>query len=234
MQHQPIPLILTRPQERAAGFVQALDPQTLAGVRPIYAPLWRIEPTDAAVPDFDAAIFTSMNGVVHGPSPGGRAAFCVGQVTTRAAQAAGWAAHYSGANAAELITSLVQIAPTEHLLHVSGAQTRGDVAETLRAAGLKVERHIAYSQLAQKLGAEAQAVLREEHALVPLFSPAGAAHFAAQVRLLGARFDVIAISQATAEALGNLAPHQLVIAAQPNADAMRAEIAKQVRAALSG
>ncbi len=211
-----IPLLMTRPRDRAEAFVAALPDGLRAQLAPHYAPLWQIAPVHGDFPDFDIALFTSRNGVLHGPAAQARPAFCVGAATTQAARQAGWQAQMLGRDADELVEALKAQGANARLVHLSGAQTRAAVVPRLKQAGLNVERYVVYEQRALPLTPEAQRLLQENASIVPLFSPLGASHFATEVCHPSA-LHVAVISAQTAHALGDLPVAQLAIAAQPDA-----------------
>ena len=62
-------LILTRPRLACTRFAQSLSPKLLSRVTLVISPLLQIAPVDTPV-DLDGVggvIFTSANGVMHGP-----------------------------------------------------------------------------------------------------------------------------------------------------------------------
>ncbi|MEO0939585.1 MAG: uroporphyrinogen-III synthase [Pseudomonadota bacterium] len=227
-----IPLLMTRPLARSKRFVADLPDALKAVVTPSYAPMWRME-RGAPAPEFDAAIITSANGVVFGPEPQGRRAFCVGEATTARARDAGWDAQMAGPNADGLVQYLVQTRPAAHMMHLSGARTRGDIVERLRAAGLNAQRHIAYVQHPLPLTEDARALLQAGPTLVPLFSPDSAAHFASEAPQTG-QAHIAAISRSAADALGSFPSVRLVIARTPDAQGIVAALDSLVHELLAG
>ncbi|CAN0167421.1 unnamed protein product, partial [Chrysoparadoxa australica] len=231
----PVPLLMTRPRGAAERFVASLPPDVRDRVRPIYSPLIAIEGLDADV-DFkdEAAVFSSANGVAHGPLGAGRRAYCVGAATTRAALARGWAAEERGQTAEALIAGLIAHPPAQPLIHLSGVHTRGDIAARLTAQGIQTRNVAIYDQVAQPLTAEARAaVARGNPLMLPLFSPRTAAQFANQVPK-AATVHVIALSDAVADPLVGASYGRVTVAARPDANAMSDEIARVLNDMPSG
>lgn len=227
-----IPLLMTRPRARSERFVVQLPEDTRGALEPVFAPMWRIEPC-APAPDFDVALITSANGVHFGPEAAGRIAYCVGTATAAKAREAGWQVVEAGQDAAVLVQTLTTARPAGRIMHLSGAQTRGDVVEQLQSIGLNVDRHVAYTQIPLPLSAQARGVLARGDVIVPLFSPNGAAHFADQAAGAGG-VHVAAISAATAQKLKNFPARNVVIAAQPDARSVATAVGKLLRAVQSG
>ncbi|KIN74466.1 uroporphyrinogen-III synthase [Sulfitobacter guttiformis] len=215
-------LLLTRPSGGSHGFAAALDPSALARVRLLVAPLMEITGTLAALAphDVQAAIFTSANGVDYAPDGRGRPAFCVGTVTTAEAKRRGWDAQLSGKNAHELIARLREMRPVMPLVHLGGAHTIGDIAETLTAEGITT-RHIAiYQQTLLPLDPEAMEALKAP-CIVPVFSLRSAAQLSSQAQGLLEHAHIIALSDSVACPFHNEKTAQCLILQSPQAIYMR-------------
>ncbi|MEX0308626.1 MAG: uroporphyrinogen-III synthase [Tateyamaria sp.] len=211
---------MTRPIDQARQFVEAMPDDLRAQVAPVFSPLIDIVPntSPASMADDEAALFTSANGVRHAPPGAGRAAFCVGRATTTLAASHGWAAHQMGEDADGLVRSLLADPPAAALVHLRGQHTRGAITDRLAHAGLQVRSHVVYDQVLKHLSEAARkALLREQIALVPLFSPRTATQFAKEApRATSMR--VIALSAAVAEACEPL--DVAAVADRPDATAM--------------
>ena len=216
-------LILTRPRLACTRFAQSLSPKLLSRVTLVISPLLQIAPVDTPV-DLDGVggvIFTSANGVMHGPDGDGVTAYCVGEITAEAAIARGWRVQFHAPDAARLVPMLVQHGPATPLLHLRGTHQRGDVADKLTQSGLLTHVVVLYDQKALPLTDAAQAALVSgAPAIVPLFSPRTAAQFADQVPDM-ANAIIIALSDAVAEALGSKEVRQLLVAAEPTTTSLR-------------
>ena len=218
-----IALLMTRPQEASLRFVAQLPAELQAQLEVIYAPLMRIRALDVTV-DFDGykgVVFSSANGVLAaGQAPASLPAFCVGQRTTKAAEQAGWRAQCCGATAAELIVYLCDARPATPLLHLHGRHTRGDIAQSLTAAGLLCEGQTIYEQqLLALTGEVAQKIQAQDRVIAPLFSPRTARHFAS-LGLDQVNLSLIALSQAVAVELKGLNYKDLQVSKTPDAHSM--------------
>jgi len=221
-QNTQVPLILTRPRRAAQAFYDGLAPTLRDRLRPVFSPLLDIVPVAGRVVlrATDAAIFTSANGVAHGPDGEERLAYCVGPATTAAAQDRGWIAHQVGVDAQSLIAGLITWAPDGPIYHLSGTHTRGNVAERLKAAGLNVTQVAVYDQrLVPLCDAACDVIRRENRVIVPLFSPRTAQQFA-NTAPRATSIHVVALSDAVAEAANGIASDRVRIASAPNASAM--------------
>ncbi|WP_278922161.1 uroporphyrinogen-III synthase [Pseudophaeobacter profundi] len=217
-----VALLMTRPKAAAARFVAELPASLRAKLQLINAPLMQVQGLEAEVScaDYGGVIFTSANGVAAVTAAGEIPAYCVGQRTTQAAQAAGWQAQCCGANGAELVAQLIKMRPTSPLLHLHGRHTRGDIAPRLSAAGLPCRGQVVYEQQLLPLGdAARQQIGAQSDIIVPLFSPRTARHFAS-LGLDTANLSLIAISQAVAAELQGLKCKGLQVSKKPDAASM--------------
>jgi len=223
---------MTRPRPAAERFVASLPPEVQERIDPLFSPLIRIEPTgaDALLSYKEGAIFTSANGVLHGPTGAGRPAFCIGTTTTQAATDHGWTAQAVGPDARSLCAALVTNPPDAPLVHLRGRHTRGDVAATLTRSGLQVREVAVYDQVLCPLTQQAKSALKgEQSVIVPLFSPRTARQFAKEAGR-ATSCHVIALSPAVAEAAGGAD----VVVDTPDADAMRSAVQTAVAERASG
>lgn len=220
-------LLMTRARAASERFVSDLNAKGMDGVRVLYSPLLDIVPTDT-VPDLSGiggVIFTSSNGVAFAPDGAGQSAYCVGARTAENAETRGWRVDLVSQDAEKLVDSVKKAAPTGPLLHIAGAHRRGDIAQKLSAAGIPTDVHVAYKQPLLPLSDAAKEVLLadvgEVTVIVPLFSPRVAAQFGAQA-VCGAHVQVLAMSQAVADALGGTTcAGRVQIAPGPTGEEMR-------------
>lgn len=223
-----IPLLMTRPRAAARAFLASLPKDITAQVTPVYSPLMAIKAlgeTMTFTPD-DAAIFTSANGVVHGPVGDGNRAFCVGEATTKAAADAGWVAEMRGQTADMLVDSILRNKPDQKLIHLCGTHTRGNIVGRLTGYGIIAKNVAVYDQVAQPLTAEARALVAQETpVLVPLFSPRTAALFALEVPRAGS-MHIILLSEAVKNELDEHMYASATVADAPDADAMRKTLSR--------
>ncbi|MEP4035101.1 uroporphyrinogen-III synthase [Pseudophaeobacter sp.] len=215
-----VALLMTRPRQASQHFVAQLPLELQAQITVIYAPLMQITPlnTEIDFQGYTGLIFTSANGVAAaGEAPVPLPAFCVGQRTTAAAEQAGWQAQLCGGSATELVTYLCKVKPAAPLLHLHGRHTRGDIAQTLTAAGLPCEGQVVYEQqLLSPSGEMKQKIIEQTSVIVPLFSPRTARHFAS-LGLDQVNLSLIALSQAVAAEVKGLHYKDLQVSKTPDA-----------------
>ncbi len=215
-----VALLMTRPRQASQRFVAQLPVGLQTQLEVIHTPLLQINPLNAEI-DFHpymGVIFTSANGVASaGPPPAAIPAFCVGQRTTAAAEQAGWQAQLCGGSAAELVTHLCEVRPAAPLLHLHGRHTRGDIAQTLTAAGLPCDGQVIYEQqLLSPSDEMKQKISEQTSVIVPLFSPRTARHFAS-LGLDQMNLSLIALSQAVAAEVKGLHYKDLQVSKTPDA-----------------
>jgi uroporphyrinogen-III synthase len=222
----PVPVLLTRPLVQSETFALALQQRFGAAVRPVIAPLMDVAHLRPALPEgpFAGVIFTSANGVAAaaalGTLPG--LAWCVGDRTASAAQAAGFRARSAGGNAEALVGAIQADPPVGRLLHLRGEESQGQIAETLNAAGIETLALTVYRQLALPMPAAGLKVLAAAGpVIVPLFSPESGRRLAAA--MAGpARADLwlVAMSLGVERAAAGLGRRGLYVAQRPDAEAM--------------
>lgn len=227
--------LLTRPAAQshrfAASLRQRFGPEVAITISPLLAPCFLAPPFPTG--SYDALIFTSETGVAaylaHDARPGTlpKRAYCVGNRTAKAAEMAGLEPVSADGDANALITLIRQHAPLA-LLHICGAQTRGDVAQTLSKAGIKTDTCVLYQQTAQPLSKAALTLLQMQRpVLVPLFSPRSAALFCQQIYALDhiAPLTCIVLSKAVGDAVMDLRGAKLCYADRPTAESLLKAIA---------
>ncbi|MHA6264241.1 uroporphyrinogen-III synthase [Arenibacterium sp. CAU 1754] len=212
---------MTRPQAASDRFVAQMGDVLREKLTVLHSPLIRIVPCDGGIETGDARglVFTSSNGVAVAADKGvdrGLPCFCVGEATTRAAQAAGWAAECMGETADALIAALPDRKPLVPLLHLSGVHVRGDLAGALTQLGLPARAIAVYDQVLDPLDSRAlSAVQGDKPVIAPLFSPRTARHFANQIDDPG-NVHAVALSKAVAEPLKNRGFCSVTVAQRPN------------------
>lgn len=218
-------VLLTRPRAQSEAFAATLP----AGWEAAIWPVIEIEPAAfdrARIDDAATLIFTSAR-AVEALGPLGKTAWCVGDATARAAEAAG-AAPRDGGGDAETMLGRILAGPDEGpYLHVRGADARVDLAARLRAAGRAAADLVVYR--AVETGAPppwlAEMLNRGDLGAAAFFSPRSAGCFAAAAPRAGlAHVRAVAISAATAARLRGLGFARVEIAAEPTAAAMRAAL----------
>lgn len=221
--------LLTRPEAQGARFAASLR-AGLGDLRIVTAPLMMPEFLSPAIDQTPAAlIFTSETGVegwrrLSAPALAGVGrAWCVGNRTARAAEAAGLFARSAEGDAESLIAAILAAGDAGPLLHLRGAESRGEVAPRLAAAGIPAAEATVYDQHPRPLSPEAVALLQEGAPVVaPLFSPRTARLLAAEVARVapGARLWIAALSPAVAGAAETLGAERMRTAARPDAESL--------------
>jgi uroporphyrinogen-III synthase len=195
--HQTPTLLLTRPRAASEQFAQGLS-----GAKVVIAPLMEIVSTgaDVAINGAEGVIFTSQNAVGFAPDTP-LPAYCVGPRTAQVATDAGFDVRVTCSDAEALVQTLQENPPNAPLVHIHGKHTRGDIAARLTANGLPTFGIAAYDQTALPADASFSAALTQTPLIVPLFSPRSARLFAQAALDLSNPPQIIALSQAVAEAL---------------------------------
>jgi len=225
---QPV-LLLTRPRDAAARFLQSLDPSV--AFEPVISPLLQITHSGARHEGDPpgALVLSSENGAVAAGRmgfPAGLPAYCVGDRTSEAARQQGFAPQSAAGDAEALVDLLLSSKVPEPLLHLRGEHARGDIVARLVAAGLRAGERVVYRQSVMALTEEARSALAGNRpVVVPLFSPRTAAILVRQGPF-AAPLHVIALSQAVADNAGCLAPLSLRITDRPDAAAMAKGVAE--------
>lgn len=206
-------LIVTRPPSGAAAFLSALDRQ----VEVHTAPALRIDELPAELPHHpDSVIFSSANGVRASArfALGGLPAYCVGARTTEVAQDHGFDARQAGQTAKDLVAHVLANGPTGRILHLRGTESRGDIANCLRSAGLDAEELVVYAQIPLTADPGLCALAKGSRRLIfPLFSPKSAQIL--HGLKITAPISVIAISSAVLEELDVARTADVIVSDEP-------------------
>jgi uroporphyrinogen-III synthase len=225
-------ILLTRPEAGADRFSAQLRARLGQGIRIVASPLLTARWLAPDLPGgpWGAVIFTSETAVgafrALGPPP--LPAFCVGDRTAAAAQAAGFAAQSADGDVTALIGMMGQRPPAGPLLYARGRDSTGDLANRLTALGFPVTELVVYEQVATPLSPRAaQLMAGQSPVIAPIFSPRTAALLArdAALRERTAPLWVAALSAAVATALAPAKPERMVCAARPDAGAMLGAVA---------
>lgn len=219
-------ILLTRPKKQSDRFA-VLCQQALGDQQDIIqSPVLRIEflPLPAVDSDCQALIFSSENGVAAYVMAKGRTnlpAYCVGERTAKAADAAGLRAHCANGSADDLV-KLVQAADIRgKMLHIHGEHTRGDIAGRL---GENTREVVGYRQVSQPINTVALAALAgRRKVILPMFSPRTAELFFSAATDITAPLCVVAMSEAIKNAVigSNLSENtRIETADMPDAAAM--------------
>lgn len=219
-------VLVTRPEPQATTTAALLEARGHVAFK---APLARIERLAPRLPDpdeVDAVVLTSANAVFSLQPYRHLPVFAVGAATARAATVAGARSVTTAAgewqSLARLLAGPDGPPPGARLLHLSGAEIRGDLAGAARAAGLSVERRVVYVARGEPWLDRRVFDLLQNAALdaVLFFSPAHATIWRRQVEraAVGDRlFSLLAVaaSDAVAEPLRALSWRALRVAEAP-------------------
>lgn len=228
-------MLLTRPLAQAERFAEDCLAQ-FPGLPILISPILRIEarPLARSFDDVASLILTSENAVRALASMGaklpGLPALCVGDRTAAAARSIGLYASSVGGTSDDLVEAILCRPATGTLLHLRGAESRGEIASRLSAEGREIDEVIVYDQKPQKLSLEAKRLLSGDMPVVlPLFSPRSAALFGNDTEHARAPLHLVALSLAVAERWSGPVPERIVVAKKPNSVDMLDGIAQAIR-----
>ena len=227
-------LLLTRTEGSARRFHDMLGhvPDHALIVSPLMSIRFR-----EALPDIAEGtilLLTSANAARAYAALGGPQslhAYAVGDATAAAAREAGLEAESAGGDVEALLARLLEDRPDAPLLHLRGAEARGNLTGRLAAAGLAATEVVIYDQPLQPFSAEARDALDGEAPVVaPLFSPRTAQAFA-KGRPFAAPLYIVAMSEAVAEAAAGIDAARMTIAEAPDAASMAHETVRLMHVA---
>lgn len=228
MPHSPPTVLLTRPEAQSQRFAAGLT-----GLRVVISPVLEIRPRPMAIDPraYDELIFTSENGIRATASMfdlTGLHGFAVGPHTLEVGAEYGLTLKAANGSAESLIELIAQEKPSGRLLHLRGANSRGEVADRLTSSGIETHTQIAYDQVELSLNPEAiQLISGSRRVILPIFSPRSASILGAACNNSSARLVLVAISDAALDAWSGPEPSDTFIAFEPSARAMRQEILRQ-------
>jgi uroporphyrinogen-III synthase len=228
-------ILVTRPKDDAEETATKLRAQ---GHTVLVAPLIEIrfvDGPDIALDGIQAVLATSSNGVhalARRTHSRDLSLFAVGAQTARAARDAGFSSVRSAdGDARTLADATVNWAKPSGgaLLHAAGAETKGELAESLRSAGFEVRTEILYDAVgASEISVDTLTALNAGNLdAVLLFSPRSARIFSHCVVKAGAAdkcaaLIALCISPVTSAALAALPFQAVHVAKRPDQDALLA------------
>lgn len=233
-------LLLTRPEAQSRALAKYIEDRFPKTVRCITSPLLAITPTGKLpnTSDFQALLFTSVNGVEAFITAGGatnRPCYCVGARTAQVARTAGLDAISADGSATELVALVSKNnAADGPLLHVRGTHTAGDVAEKLAALGFDVRTAVLYHQDVCDLHSQATRALADGAVdAVTLYSPRTAQRFAEILQQNpdwpARNLTALCISENVAAEVDNLGLASVQVAQNPNRTEMLSLIDRFLR-----
>lgn len=219
-------VLVTRPEPQATATAALLEAR---GHVVHKAPVARIERLPVALPavdDVDAVLLTSANGAKALAACRALPVYAVGDATARAARAEGATtvstAHGDWRSLARLLGSDIGPPKGARLLHLAGAEVRGDLEGAAEAMGFAYQRRVVYAARPVPFLAGDTVELLERQALdaVVFFSPAHATIWRRQIERAAMEpllFPLVAmaLSEAVAEPLHGLPWRAVRVAAAP-------------------
>lgn len=226
-------LLLTRPAPQSRAFAQDLAERLgrmpPVVISPVFGIVYRQDVPDPS--GYAGVVLTSAHGaqaLAGARNVGGLWAHCVGDRTAEVARGLGMNATSAGGNADDLVAQLA--GRPGPLLHLRGAESRGDVAARLTAGGTPTDEAVVYDQAPCPPTPEALALLQGAGPVVaPLFSPRSALLLARIAEGARAPLRLVAISSAAARSWGTAPSERLTVAERPDAEAMLACVAGHFR-----
>ena len=194
-------LVLTRPEASSVYVLDQVQAAMGGPVLSVTSPVMKIVRCDTA-PDLSNAhgvIVTSAHAVQG--QLNGLPAYCVGQRTADAVQAAGGIVKHCAADADALQNWITAQADLGALVYLRGSHVSTDMQGALTAAGLRCTELQTYRQEQIPLTVSAiRALEGEDPAILPLFSARSARLVGRAIAQPGRNLHVIAISDGVAEA----------------------------------
>ena len=228
-------ILLTRPVAQAERFAEECR-SVFSELQVLISPILRIEarPLARSLDGVASLILTSENAVRAlssiGAKVSGLPALCVGDRTAFAARSIGLEAESVGGAADDLVEAVLSTPSKGPLLHLRGAESRGEIAARLSSEGRNVDEAIIYDQIPEKLSPEAKLLLASPGSVVlPLFSPRSAELLGFASEHARAPMRIVALSAAVAERWSGPTPERLLVAREPNSAEILRSIALAIR-----
>lgn len=224
-------ILITRPQPGASE--TAIRVKAL-GMIPVVAPVLSIVTKETRAPDAVAAILVTSRNAIEAclPSFRSRPLFAVGTATANQAIQAGFTRVFNADGDASGLVDLVvrTLSPADGTLFLPTAQGQGtELAASLRLRGFRVIRRIAYKAAGVPVLPEAavSALLQRQVAAAMFFSGETSRHFvhlvlAAKLADTFADVEAVSISEHAGMPLKSLPWRRIVVASEPNQNAMLA------------
>ena len=221
-------VLVTRPEPQATTTAALLEARGHVVHKAPVARIERLTPSLPAAGEVDAVVLTSAN-AAFALSPYRRLpVFTVGEATARAAREAGavtvTAAAGDWQSLARLLAGPEGPAAGARLLHLSGAEIRGDLAGAVAAFGLSIDRRVVYAARAESWLASSVIRLLATGGLdaVLFFSPAHATIWRRQIERAAVEDRLVSLlavasSEAVAAPLRPLPWRALRVAEAPEA-----------------
>ena len=224
-------VLVTRPEPQATATAALFAARGHVAHKAPVARIVLLSANLPAVGDVDAVLVTSANAAKALRGLAALPVYAVGEATARAARAAGATVVHTARgdwrSLARLLRSADGPAAGARLLHLAGAEVRGDLAGAARAMGFAFERRVVYAARPVPWLATPTITLLERQELdaVAFFSPAHAATWRRQIERAAMEPSLfplvaLALSEAVAEPLGGLPWRAVRVAATPEVAAL--------------
>ena len=226
-------ILITRPGEDGAALAEVLK---TSGIETVVEPLLAIKHINGPMIDVhnvQALLLTSANGVRALARRTDRRdipVYAVGDSTATTARKEGFAQVHSAAGNVEALVGLVKelLNPTDGpLLHIAGSEVAGDLIGLLETAGFNCVREVLYEAIPERtLKSSTIAALKDRQIdAVALYSPRSAENFVGLIRKARLvrschKITAVCLSQAVAAKINEIQWLNVLIAAEPNQDAL--------------
>ncbi|MEL6959458.1 MAG: uroporphyrinogen-III synthase [Pseudomonadota bacterium] len=208
--------ILTRPATASAELALRLP----TSIETLIAPAFEIEPVEADIPDFEAAILTSQASVGFAPDGRGRRAWCVGAKTAEAAERRGYIPVSADGDADVLVETILRAQPQEILLHLRGEVSRGNIRARLNQAGLNCDERVIYRKSPSSPPRDIRAQLAHHDESFLLLFSAETVSIIQRWNLGWESTHCLCISDYVADQAKQLRPAQITVSSAPNLRSM--------------
>ena len=226
-------VLITRPGEDGTALAEILRAR---GIESVIEPLLSIKYLDGPelkLENIQALLLTSANGVRALARRTDRRdipVYAVGDATAMTARKAGFIQVHSAAGDVKTLVDLVKeiLKPKDGpLLHIAGSSVAGDLIGLIDASGFKCTRSVLYEAIGERSlrSSTITGIKDSQIDAVTLYSPRSAERFVEltrKARLVRSchKINVICLSQSVAEKVSEIKWQSVLIADEPNQDAV--------------
>lgn len=212
------PYLILRPQP---GNDASAQRATALGLEVVQLPLFEVVPvSEAPLPEgpFDALLVTSANGARYGSEALARFAdlpvYVVGEASAQAVRDTGHARIIVGGGDAATTVPMIEQAGHARILHICGEETR-----SFDPLSLSITRHICYRSEARDMRPFTKMLVTMPPSVIAVHSPAAGRRLNALLPPSCRNHFILAISEATAQAVGS-GWRRVTVAPEPNDSAL--------------
>lgn len=226
-------ILITRPGEDGMALAEVLK---TSGIETVVEPLLAIKHINGPMLDVhtvQALLLTSANGaraLARRTDRRDIPVYAVGDSTATRARREGFAQVHSAAGNVEALVGLVKdlLNPKDGpLLHIAGSEVAGDLIGLLETVGFNCTREVLYEAIPERtLKSSTIAALKDRQIdAVTLYSPRSAENFVGLIRKARLvrscrKITAVCLSQAVAAKINEIQWLNILIAAEPNQDAL--------------